>query len=308
MDKSIFVALSTFAEFDREPLRLLEEGGYGIRRNTTGRRLVKEEIIASGKGCEGIIAGVEPYDSAVLERLPGLQCISRCGVGMDAIDLAAAARLGIVVRNTPDVVVQPVAEMTVAMIFDLMRRLTAHTALIRSGSWKKIPGNLVSGKTAGIVGLGRIGRRVAQLLSALGCRICACDDRLSPRDCPGIELLPLDTLLAQSDIVTIHVSLPPGGSFVLGKREIGLMKQGAVLVNTSRGQFVDEAALHEALRSNKLSGAGLDVFPGEPYTGMLCGLDNVVLTPHAATLTVESRAQMEIEAVKNLLSFFGTAR
>jgi len=302
----IFVALSTFAEYGDEPIRLLDQGGLDYSLNRLGRRLVREEIIEMGKDCEGIIAGVEPYDDFVLENLPKLRCISRCGVGIDNISLEKAREKGVVIRNTPDVVILPVVELTIAMIFDLLRRLSYHTNLLRSRKWKKQAGNLLAGKKIGIIGLGRIGKRVAETLTKLSTEVYGSD--ITPDQewakLAGVQVISTDQLLRECDIVSIHVSVLGDHKFILGKKEIESMRKGSFVVNVSRGELVDERALYEALKSNHLAGAALDVFPKEPYDGPLCELDNIVLTPHVATFTRESRVQMEVETVENLLRFF----
>ncbi len=310
MKPRVLVALSTFGEFDDTPARLLDESGLDYSLNTLGRRLVREDIIEMGKDCEGIVAGVEPYDDYVLDHLPRLRCISRCGVGIDNISLEKAKDRGIEIRNTPDVVVLPVAELAVAMIFDLLRGLTYHTGLLRSQQWKRRAGYLLSGRKVGVLGLGRVGKRVAELLTRLGAEVYGAD-LLPDRQWAGkngVNIVSNELLLRECDIVTIHVSVSENNRFVLGKKEIGSMREGALIVNTSRGEVIDEEALYHALESNHLGGAALDVFGKEPYDGPLCQLENVILTPHIATFTRESRVQMEIEAVKNLIDFFKSGK
>lgn len=308
MGEKIFVALSTFAEYGKKPLRLLDQSGIGYSLNGLGRRLVREEIVDLGKGTTGIIAGVEPYDTPVLKKLPELKCISRCGVGVDNIDLDSARKRNIVIRNTPDVVIRPVVELTIAMIFDLMRKLSLHTCRMWKREWKKTAGNLLSGKTVGILGLGRIGRNVAETLLKLDVKVIGTD--IHPDSAWAekhrVHVVSLNELLVESDILSLHLSVIPQSPFVLGREEIALMKQGAWIVNVSRGNLVDDTALFDSLKSGRLAGAAMDVFPEEPYTGPLCNLDNVIMTPHVATLTKESRVQMETEAVQNLLETLST--
>jgi len=302
----VLVALSTFAEFGDAPLKLLNESGLDYSLNNLGRRLVRDEIIEMGKDCEGIVAGVESYDDYVLDHLSKLRCISRCGVGTDNISLEKAKEKGIVIRNTPDVVILPVVELTIAMIFDLLRRLTYHTQLLRSKQWQKTAGNLLSGRKVGVLGLGRIGKKVAEVLTKLGADMYGADlfpDYQWAQE-NGVKIVSNELLLKECDIISIHVSVLQNNKFVFGKTEVESMKQGAFIINVSRGEIVDEDALYEALKSNYLGGAALDVFQEEPYYGPLCELENVVLTPHIATLTRESRVQMEMEAVRNLLDFF----
>jgi len=306
MKRKILIALQTFSEYSETPLKLLKNAGVEIVQNKLGHRLNQSEIIQLGKDCDGVIAGVEPYDAYVLNSLPNLKCISRCGVGVDSIDQETANKKSIAILTTPDAVVQPVAEMTIAMIFDLLRFVTLHTSILKSGRWERRAGHLLSSKRVGVIGLGRIGKKVSEMLKTLNADVCGHDIKPDREwaDKVGVKLKSLQEILKTSDILCLHVSILKDSSFVLGSSEISKMKKGAIIVNTSRGQVIDEVALYEALRSGHLGGAGLDVFSSEPYHGPLCELDNVVLTPHISTLTEESRTEMEIEAVKNLLRFF----
>lgn len=301
----IAIATSSFAQEDKRPLMVLKSRKYKLVHNTTGKRLLKEDIIQLLKGCDGVVAGLEVYDQNVLNALPQLRCISRCGVGVDNIDLKWTNKNKVTILNTPQVVIQPVAELTVAMIFDLLRNITVHARLMQQRQWKKIIGRNVIGRTIGIVGLGRIGRRVAELLSHFEVKIVGCDVDADQRWLKkyNVTLLTLHQLLKICDVVTIHVGMS-SKPLLLTAKHFKRMKKGSSLINTSRGVVVDEEALYSALQSGHLHGAGLDVFTEEPYVGPLCELPNVILTPHIATLTQESRADMEIEAVNNLVRFF----
>jgi D-3-phosphoglycerate dehydrogenase len=304
MSKKIFVALTTFAQYGREPIERLEQSGFEFAVNQLGRRLVKEEVIQYGRGCQGIIAGVEPYDADVIDAIPTLTCISRVGVGLDNIDLKRAKEKGLIICNTPDVVIQPVAEMAVAMMFDLLRRLSFHTLKMCAKQWTKKAGNMLCGKKVGILGLGRIGRRVAEMMRKLDLEVYGYDvqpDRAWAKD-QGVILAGREDILSSVDILSLHVAHDPAHPFVLGAAEIAQMKPGAMLINLARGQFVDEQALYQALKDERLAGAALDVYSREPYDGPLCELDSVILTPHVATLTKESRLQMEVEATANVIN------
>lgn len=306
MKEHIFVALSTFAKCGAEPLELLEQSGHPFTINSTGKRLTKEQLIDSAQEAVGIVAGLEPYDSDVLNALSNLKCISRCGVGIDNIDLEQAKNKAVQVCNTPDVVIQPVAELTIAMAFDLLRRLTAHSALVKAGRWERLQGNNLSGKTIGLIGLGRIGKRVAQMFHVLGAKVIATDihpdnEWMSQNN---VECVAFEDLLKQSDIVSIHLAHVVDNPFVLNKIHFEMMPKGSMLINVARGQFVDEDDLYDALQSAHLSGAALDVYREEPYKGKLGECENIVFTPHVATLTFESRTQMEYEAVANCINTF----
>ena len=302
---SIYVTLSTFAEYDSAPLDRLRESGVPFALNHTGQRVTPSQLLEEGRGATVLIAGVESYDAGTIAKLPALRCISRCGVGVDAIDLAAARDRGITVLNTPDVPTQAVAELTVAMILGLSRQLQRNTELMRRREWTRIEAHLVSGRTLGLIGLGRIGRRVLELLRPFGMTVLAADPQANPAWAAqqGIEIVPLSRLLASADIVSIHASAAGTSKLTLGEAELASMKKGALLVNVARGSMVDEPALVRALQEGRLAGAALDVYAQEPYAGPLCDLPNVILTPHSATLTVETRVAMELECVDKALRF-----
>ncbi|MDD5434873.1 MAG: phosphoglycerate dehydrogenase [Nitrospira sp.] len=296
--KKIAITTTSFGQYDKSVLLPLEEQGFEIVINPYGRKLNKEEIEEICRDSIGIIAGTEKLDGQTLERLPLLKVISRCGTGMDNVDLDAAKRLNIKVCNTPDAPTVAVAELAIALMLNLMRKVSRMDSGIREGKWEKLMGNLLSGKKAGIIGCGRIGRKVAVLLKCFQCDIAFYDPFVGSEVIDAAKM-GLQELLEWADIVSVHV--PGSSTTVIGEKEIGYMKHGAWLVNLSRGEAVDEDALYQALKNNSLSGAGLDVFREEPYKGKLKELDNVVMTAHVGSYARESRIEMEQQAVKNLL-------
>jgi D-3-phosphoglycerate dehydrogenase len=303
MKNKILISPTTFGTCGMQPLELLEEHNYEVILNPFGRKMTSDEIIKLGKDCIGIIAGVESLNTRVLESLPFLRCISRCGVGIDNIDLKRTKELGIIVKNTPDGPTRAVAELTVGIIFDVLRNLSYCDREIRNGNWYKGMGSLLQGKKVGILGLGRIGCAVAELLLRLDANVAGTDInpnvKWSERN--KVSLLPLEELIKESEILCVHISYSEANRYLIGKKEIKSMKKGAYLVNLSRGGIVDEDALYQSLKGGHLSGAAVDAFEQEPYTGPLRELDNIVLTPHIGSYARESRLEMEIQAVKNLL-------
>jgi len=298
----IAVTTSSFAEFDPTPLKLLRDASSELILNPYGRSLTEAEARDVLRGCDGVLAGTEPLGAGVLTALPELKVISRCGSGLDNVDLALADRLGIKVFNTPDAPAQAVAELTLALALDLARRISSHDQSMRAGIWKKKLGRLLAGQKVGVIGYGRIGQRVANLFLALGCEVAVCDPApaQSDKEIPDLPNLHLTELLAWSDGLTLHCP-PSGDGPLLGRAELAKLKLGAWLINTARGNLIDETALAEALAEGRLSGAALDVFAREPYQGPLTGLDNIVLTPHIGAYARETRAEMEREAAANLL-------
>jgi len=247
----------------------------------------------------GLIAGVEPLTASVLQATKGLRVVSRCGTGLDSVDLSAASELGINVFNTPDAPTSAVAELTIGLILDLIREISAVSAAVKQGNWYRPTGRLLSAMTVGIVGCGRIGGAVAARLDGFGCRLIGCDPAL--REHGKIELMALDKLLLEADLVTLHV---PGGDAakpLIDQKRLSLMKPGAFLVNAARGDLIDEDSLANALREGHLSGAAIDCFLEEPYSGPLTDCPNAILTAHIGSYAKETRGHMELEAVENLL-------
>lgn len=255
---------------------------------------------------DGLIAGTEILARKVLSNATRLKVISRCGTGLDNVDLEAAAELGIHVCNTPDAHVDAVAELTLAGILNVLRRITYADRAIRHGEWEKPMGGLLRGKTVGIIGLGRIGKALVKLLHPFEVMILAndpCQDKAFAQQY-SVRYFPLNNLLAKADIITIHLSYSSDIHHLLDRSRLALMKPGAILVNCARGGLVDEQPLYEFLKENKLAGAYLDTFEQEPYRGPLTELQNVVFTPHIGSYAAECRLRMETEAVENLLQFF----
>ncbi|BBD07844.1 phosphoglycerate dehydrogenase [Desulfovibrio ferrophilus] len=294
----IALTTSSFATYSKEPLNLLSEAGIEYIMNPHGRKLAPTETVEVLQGCQGVVAGTEELSAAVLAQLPELKVLSRCGVGMDSVDIPYCEANGITVLNTPFGPTQAVAELTLGLILDLMRNVTQMDRELRSGTWKKRMGWQLSGKKVGVIGFGRIGQAVADVLRPMGCEIAYADPYPS---CKDTLCLPLNELMAWADIVTLHCSKPSEACALVGREQIQAMRPGSWIVNCGRGGLVDESALYEALASGHLSGAAVDCFNDEPYTGPLSELENVVLTPHIGSYAREGRIQMEIDAVQNLI-------
>jgi D-3-phosphoglycerate dehydrogenase len=298
----IVITTTSFAKFDNQPLQLLNNSGYEVVLNPYERKLAGNEVVEIAKDAAGLIAGTESLDRSVLEHLPCLRIISRCGAGMDNIDLVAAEELNIKVANTPFGPTLAVAELTVGLILGLLRKSTRMDREMRACVWKKRMGNLLNGKKVGIIGFGRIGKKTAELLMAFGCDLGYYDTaRVQGLKNLRIKRRGLYDLLRTSDIITIHVS----GKYekpLLGNREFEMMKQGVWIVNVARGGAVDEEVLFNALKDGRLAGAALDVFEKEPYNGPLKKLENIILTPHIGSYAKEARTEMEMQAAKNLVN------
>lgn len=303
MVKKVLTSPSSMGQCGSEPFDLLRENGYEVINNPYGRKLTEDEVIELAKDCVGIVAGVEPLTPRVMDALLNLKCISRVGVGMDNVDLEYAKQKGIIVVNTPDGPTRGVAELTLAMTLSLLRRIPQADAALHQRKWKKQIGNLFLDKKVGIIGLGRIGKSVAELFRGLKNPVIGYDPFANETWAKenGVELASFEEVLKQADILTLHVPGNKDKSPVIGTAELAMMKDGAFLINIARGGVVDEAALYDALKEGKLAGAAIDVYTKEPYDGPLCDLDNIIMTPHLGSYAKEGKLQMEIDAVKNFI-------
>jgi len=274
----------------------MEEAGYVLRRNPIGRKMLEADLVQALEGVVGIIAGLEPLTDEVMARSQ-LRVVSRCGAGLDNVDLAAAKRLGIQVYSTPNAPTLAVAELTIGAMICLLRRVSRMDQEMHAGHWEKLSGPQLHGKTVAIVGLGRIGLQVASFLRGFGVHLLGVDPlRQGPLD--GISIVPLDEALARSHIVSLHAS---GGTEILGAREFARVRPGIYVINAGRGHLINETALQKALDDGTVAGAWLDAFAEEPYGGPLRTYQQVMLTPHIGYSSDEARRQMETEAADNLL-------
>ncbi len=270
----------------------------------------EDSLVAALAGAEGLILrGLGRVTRRVMEAAPNLRIVARHGAGVDNVDLDAARELGIIVTNTPDATTASVAEHTVALMLAAARRVMLGDRGLRAGDWEvraRCSGVDLAGATLGVVGFGRIGRRVAAIAHhGLGMAVVYADVQQVALDA-GLpaRYLPLDELLALADVVTLHAPLTPATRHLIGRRELKLVKPGAILVNASRGPIVDEGALAEALQAGRLGAAALDVFEVEPVRGVhpLAAFENVVLTPHIASSTPGTMRRMAMDAVSEVLA------
>jgi len=246
----------------------------------------------------------------VLEKGRRLKVVGRVGAGVDNIDSEAAEKLGIAVLNTPEAPSDSVAELTVGLMLAIARRIPLADRSMKDGKWskKELEGTLLNGKTLGLIGLGHIGAKVAQVAKAFGMKILVFKRTPPSRetlDLLGAEFVSLGELLRRSDVVSIHVPLTDQTVGMIGEKELNAMKEGTVLVNTSRGGIVDEDALLKALKSGRLGGAGFDVYCTEPCGNLeLVGLPNVVCTPHIGAQTGEAQKAASVLLSEKLVQFF----
>ncbi len=312
MKKKILITPKSFKNYKHKAYPLLERAGYEIIENNFGRTLTENEIVELAKNdVEGIIIGVDPLPAVVLEQLNDLKAISKYGVGMDNIDLACAAKLGIKVKNAVGTNSISVAELAIALMFTMSRKIPSHSAGVKNGGWDRSIGLELTGKKLGLVGGGQIGREVAKRARGLEMEVMIYDPYF--RDDGFLSKYQvsltdsLEKLLAQSDIISLHLPVTSETKQMINSSTLGMMKANAVLINTSRGELVDEEALYEALVSGRIAGAAQDVFSSEPPSKeeKLLKLDSFILTPHLGAFTGEAVEKMALVSTGNLLEMLG---
>jgi D-3-phosphoglycerate dehydrogenase len=288
----------------REPLDAL---GYSIVTPVvSGQHLEGTDLVAAMSGCIGVVAGDDKFTADVLAQLPDLRVISKWGVGIDGIDLDAAAERGIVVRNTPGMFDDEVADVTMAYVVNLLRGLAEIDRGVRAGSWPKPAGRSLRGLTLGVIGLGGIGRAVARRAMLSGMNVIGSDP--SDSSCraaaaEGVACCDLDDLWSSAEVISVNCPLNDATHHLINQRSISAMRDGVFIVNTGRGSVVETSALLEGLRSGKIAGAALDVLEVEPLPGghPLAEFDQVMFGSHNASNTLDASARVSEIAISHLI-------
>ncbi len=307
----VLITVPGFGRAGAAPLERLAAAGCVVIPNPKGIRLTEDEVLGLVGDVEAIIAGTEPLTARVIAAAPRLKIIARRGVGFDAVDVEAATANGIVVSTTVGVLSDAVADHTFGLLLAVARQIPLLDRTVKAGSWDRSPATDVHGKTLGIIGLGAIGRAVARRGGGFGMRLLAYDVAPDHNAAAvlGVTLRDLPAVLTESDFLTLHVPLSPATRHVINDATLRTMKPTAFLINTSRGDVVDEAALLRALQQDRLAGAGLDVFHDEPVRDRaLVALDRVVATPHVASHTRETLALMEQSCADAVLAVLNGER
>ncbi|MBI5032974.1 MAG: hypothetical protein HZB51_20830 [Chloroflexi bacterium] len=306
-ERRVLVTTVPFGQPNRYPIDLLARDKVEYIINPIGRRL-KEEELAEMIGDFGIlIAGTEPITAKVMQAAPNLRLISRVGIGLDSVDLQAARARGIQVTYTPDAPSPAVAELAVGLMIGLLRDIPGADRTMRNGVWHRFMGQRLAEMTIGVLGMGRIGKKVIAHLNGgfPGVRILVND--LAPDvdfgNAHHVRWTDKETIFREADIITLHLPLTPLTKNLIGAREIEMMKPSALLVNTARGNMIVEHDLATALKSGRIAGAAIDVFEREPYSGELATLDRCILTCHMGSMSQDCRARMEIEATEEVIRF-----
>jgi D-3-phosphoglycerate dehydrogenase / 2-oxoglutarate reductase len=308
MSKRILITPRSLTEHHSPDLQALENAGYELVYARPGKTPTEEELLELVPDCVGWLAGVEPISERVLRAASNLKVISRNGTGVDNIPVNLAQELGIKILRAEAANARGVAELAICLVLAALRHLpTLHWAL-KEGQWKLVRGSEICGRLFGLVGCGAIGKTVARLALGLDARVAAFDLYPDHSFKPGEDFrwMPLEEVLANADILSLHCPPLPAGRPLIDRKAIGRLKDGCCLVNTARGTLIDESAVLEALDSGKLSAYATDVFqsePPDPASGLLRH-HRVIVSPHIGAYTEESSRRATRKAVENLLSAF----
>lgn len=305
----IYVASRSFGQFSYEALRLVKSVAE-TERNPHNRAMNEEELLKVIKDVDGIIVGADRINREIIEHSRKLKIIVKHGIGIDNIDLKTATDNSIVVTFTPHANADSVADFTIGLILSIARRIPQAHMSTKNGKWEaiKFMGTEVCRKTLGIIGLGEIGYRVAKRAEGFDMNVLAYDPYVSQERAEEVsaKLVDLETLLKESDFVSLHVALTDETHAMIGEKEFNLMKKTAYLINAARGPVVDEKALHDTLKEEKIAGAAIDVYSKEPPGAnfVLFNLDNMIVTPHIAAYTVEAMRRMDTMNAEAIVKFF----
>lgn len=302
----VLITTVPFADKNHLPIELLEAAGFEYLINPIGRKLSEDELAEMVTDFDVLIAGTEMITDKVMSRANKLKLISRVGVGLDGVDLLAAERRGIQVCFTPEAPAPAVTELTIGLMISLLRNIHVANAQLHRGEWQRHFGRRIPEVTIGIIGVGRIGRRVLTRLSGFGTpRVLVNDILPNPKLVPELKLewVGKDEIYRNADIISLHIPLTPLTKNMIRREQLLMMKSDAIIINASRGGIINEKDLAEVLRSGHLSGAAIDVFEQEPYDGELINIERCLLTSHMGSMSVDCRTRMEIEATEEAVRF-----
>lgn len=295
-----------FGKENRLPIDLLEAAGIEYVINPLGRKLKEDELKEMVTDFDLLIAGTEPITDRVMQAASSLKFISRVGIGLDSVDLLAAEKRGIQVSYTPDAPAPAVAELTIGLMFSLLRSIHLANAQLHQGQWNRHFGRRIAEVTIGVIGVGRIGARILRRLHGFGSpRVLVNDIKPDYKLVPELKLewVGKEDIYREADLITLHLPLTVQTKNMIRREQLMQMKPDAMLINTARGGIINEADLYSVMAAGHLGGAAIDVFEHEPYTGDLNKIDRCILTAHMGSMSVDCRTRMEIEATEEAVRF-----
>ncbi len=299
--KKILITTSSFDLTNFKENETLIKEKFDLQLNPFGKKMTEDQINnLLDENVIAMIAGTEPLTESVLSKAKSLKVIVRCGIGMDNVDMNIAKKMGIQVFNTPDAPTRSVAELTLAHILSLLRRIAESDKMIRGGEWKPLMGSLLHEQTVGVIGYGRIGKMVSKLLLAFGAKVLVYDI-FANENTDEVSFVNKEQILKESDIITLHMPYSAENHHFIDNSAFSIIKNSAIIVNVSRGGLIDDVALYKAIKGKKIAGAALDCFEEEPYNGPLINFENVLLTAHMGSYAKQSRIQQEVDSCNTLI-------
>ena len=305
MSKALITTVP-FGDKNRLPLELLESAEIEYLINPLNKKLTEDELAEMVTDFDVVIAGTEPITAKVMDNASNLKHISRVGIGLDSVDLLAAEERGIKVSYTPDAPAPAVAELTIGMMLTLLRSVHVSNAQMHAGQWHRFFGRRLSNVTIGIIGVGRIGKGVIKHLQGFGKPHILVNDvepDLQFGDEYELEWVSKEQIYCEADVISLHLPLTGKTKNMIRTEHMQTMKEDAIILNTARGGIINEDDLYDVLQTGHLSGAAIDVFDFEPYTGKLRDIERCLLTAHMGSMSVDCRTRMEIEATEEAVRF-----
>lgn len=293
-----------FGDKNPRPFECLSDAQIEYVINPLGKKLTEDELISLIPDFDSLIAGTEVISEKVMKAAPKLKFISRVGIGLDGVDLTAAKARNIQVSYTPDAPAPAVAELAIGHMLSLLRSLHVSNEELHEGIWKRHFGRRIEEVKVGIIGAGRIGKRVIDHLSGFNCNNILVNDLVEKSLGKNAKFVSKEKIYQEADIISLHLPLNPLTKNLITSKELKQMKENVVIINTSRGGIINENDLYNALVENPLMSAGVDVFEVEPYHDKLSRLKNCFLTAHMGSMSVDCRTKMEIEATEEIVRFF----
>ena len=303
------VLITTIPFGDPSPtsLEALDQAGINYTINPFNRKITEADLKEIISDYDGLIAGTETISKEVLDQAPNLKIIARVGVGTDGVDLNYAKSKNIKITYTPDAPGPAIAELAIGFMYSLLRSTHSANLQIRDGKWNRSIGRSFSDMTIGIIGAGRVGSKVIDLVNKIGCKELLVSDIYHNeilKEQYGFEWAKKERVFQEADIITFHVPLTADAKGMVKKEQLLLMKEDVLLINTARGGIIDEDDLYSVMQTGHIGGVAIDVFDQEPYAGPLINIDRCLLTPHIGSASRDCRAKMELESVEDIIRFF----
>ena len=305
--KNVLITTLPFGKYDKTSINLLKKNNINYYLNPKNKKFSRKELLRIVDNFDGIICGTDKIDKDIINKAKKLKIISRVGIGINNLDLKSIKKNKIKATYTPDAPTLAAAEYTIGLMVYLLRKINVSRKSLSEGKWIKVFGRNLSEAKIGIIGLGRIGSEILKLLKAFHCKNILVNDINANKkklNKYSANKASKNKIFKNCNLITIHLPITKKTKNLITKKEIAMMRNDAILINTSRGGIINENHLYDALKKNKINSAALDVFAKEPYFGRLRKLDNCHCTTHIASSSISCRNKMELESTREIIRFF----